>query len=116
MPRQLPDVRTLNQAVRYVIESNIADGYMPSRFIQITENGEAPNLLEVCRRLINKAELLEVLEADFTRYPTMVVLEDIVKDRGREWGFDSVTIANAQARSEYFDQRVGKQRYKPAGV
>jgi hypothetical protein len=114
MSRQLPNIRTLQQAVRYVIESNVEDGYPPNRFIQITEDGESSNLLAVCRRLINKAELLEILERALRQFPTLVVLEDFVKDKGHEWGFDATTIANAQARSIYFDQLVGKQRYKSA--
>ena len=111
MPRQLPTVSTLNDAVRYVIDSNRADGYVPSRFMQITANGDLPNLLEVCKRLINKGELLETLEKDFAKYPAMVTIEDFVARRGSEWGFDSMTVQNAQARSVYFDQLVGQQRY-----
>lgn len=114
MTRPLPNVRTLNDAVRFVIDSNTKDGYVPSRFIQITQNGDAPNIFEVCRRLITKGELLETLEKDFAKYPAMVTIEDFVAERGREWGFDDVTIGNAQARSEYFDQLVKQKRYVTA--
>ena len=111
MQKQLPTVRTVNEAVRFVINSNREDGYVPSRFIQITQNGDAPNILEVCRRLINKGELLETLEKDFAKYPGMVTIEDFVGRQGDEWGFDDATIRNARARSDYFDQLVGKQRF-----
>jgi len=110
MPRQLPHVRTLSEAVCYVIESNIEDGYRPMRFIQITERGTAVDLLNICRRLITKAELLEFLEQDFQRYPNMIVLEDFVKDRGAEWGFDEKAITIAKQRSEWFDKIAGKPR------
>jgi hypothetical protein len=79
----------------------------------MTANGDAPNLLDVCRTLIYKPELLETLEKDLQRYPMMMTLEDIVQWRGKDWGFDQSTIDNARARSQYFDQLVGRQRYVP---
>lgn len=115
MPKLVPQVSSLNDAARFVIDSNRADGYVPSRFIQITANGDAPNLLELCRKLINQGKLLETLEKDFAKFPATTTIEDFVAQRGREWGFDGVTIANAKARSEYFDQLVKRKRYAPAG-
>lgn len=111
MPRELPNLPTRKDAVRYVIDSNMTDGYPPTRFIQATQNGEAVNLLEVCQRLIDKAEILEWLEKALTKYPTLVTIEDFVQWRGRDWGFNEATILNARARSQYFDQLVSRTRY-----
>lgn len=109
--RQLPRPRNLNDAVRCVIDSNISDGYPPTRFIQATEDATAPNLLAVCTRLINKGETLEYLENALRRFPTLLTLEDFVILRGSEWGFDKDTIETASDRAKYFDQIAGQTRY-----
>lgn len=110
--RPLPNPRNLNEAVRFVIESNRSDGYLPNRFIQATADGTAPNLLAVCINLISKGETLQYLESALRRLPTLLTLEDFVSHRGSEWGFDEATVEAACARSEYFDQIAGCVRYK----
>lgn len=107
----MPNPATLKDAVLFVIDSNIRDGYPPTRFIQATQSGEAANLLEVCQRLIDKAEILEWLEKALRKYPTLITIEDFIQSRGRDWGFNDVTVENAHARSQYFDQFVGGTRY-----
>jgi hypothetical protein len=109
--RHLPNPRNLNDAVRSVIESNRSDGYTPSRFIQATADGTAPDLLAVCVRLINKGETLEYLDSALRRFPMLLTLEDFVSRRGAEWGFNHATVETARARSVYFDQIVGGTRY-----
>ena len=52
MARPLPNVRNLSAAVSEVIDSNRRDGYNPTRFVAITQDGTARNLLQVCRKLI----------------------------------------------------------------
>jgi hypothetical protein len=110
--RQLPSPQNLNEAVRYVIESNCSDGYPPTRFIQATGDGTAPDLLAVCVRLISKGETLEYLENALRRLPMLLTLEDFVCRRGSEWGFDEATVEVACQRSKYSDQIAGRTRYK----
>jgi hypothetical protein len=110
--RFLPTPRDLKAAVRCVIESNSADGYVPSRFIQATGNGTASDLLAICSRLINKGETLQYLDSALKRFSTLLTLEDLVSWRGAEWGFDNATIDIARARSVYFDQVAGRSRYR----
>ena|SRR5947209_1308933 len=110
--RTLPAPRNLQGAVQCVIDSNSADGFAPSRFIQVTQAGTAPNLLAVCRRLITKGELLEYLESAVKRCHTLLLLEDLVSLHGAEWGFDDATIEMASARSVRFDQIAGGKRYE----
>jgi hypothetical protein len=113
--RILPNPRDLKEAVRSVIESNSADGYVPSRFIQATGDGTAPDLLAVCRRLISKGETVQYLDSALKRISTLLTLEDLVSWRGAEWGFDETTIDIARARSVYFDQVAGRSRYGVSG-
>lgn len=108
----LPKVQTLRQAVRQVIESNKGDGYIPTRFIQATGNGDVPDLLSVCERLIVKGETLEYLENALRRFPTLLTLEDFVVRHGVTWGFSGDTIEVAKARVQYFDLIAGTSRYK----
>jgi len=110
--RPLPNVQTLKQAVIKVIESNKSDGYVPTRFIQATGNGDVPDLLSVCERLIVKGETLEYLENALRRFPTLLTLEDFVVRHGVTWGFSRDTIGVAKARVEYFDLITGTGRYK----
>jgi len=108
----LPNVQTLQQAVREVIESNEGDGYVPTRFIQATDSGDVPDLLSVCKRLIAKGETLEYLENALKRFPTLLTLEDFVSQHGTAWGFSQNTIEAAKARVKYFDIIAGMTRYE----
>lgn len=110
----MPNPRTLNEAVRCVIESNRSDGYIPTRFIQSTQDGTASDLLAICIKLINKGETLEYLDSALRRFPTLLTIEDLVCSHGAEWGFDDPTIEMARARSEYFDQIARGTRYSQA--
>ena len=95
-----------------MIESNRADGYVPSPFIQATGDGAAPDLLAVCRRLINQGETLQYLDSALKQFSTLLTLEDLVSWRGAEWGFDNATIDIARDRSVYFDKVAGRPRYR----
>jgi hypothetical protein len=110
--RVLPNPHDLKDAVRCVVESNSADGYIPTRFIQATGGGTAPDLLAVCRRLISKGETLPYLDSALKRISTLLTLEDFVSWRGAEWGFDNATIDIARDRSVYFDKVAGRPRYR----
>ena len=111
----MPNPRDLRYAVCCVIESNGADGYVPSRFIQATGDGNAPDLLAVCRRLINKDETAQYLDSALKRISTLLTLEDLISRRGAEWGFDNATIDIASDRSVYFDKVAGRPRYRVSG-
>jgi hypothetical protein len=108
--RALPSVRYLSAAVLEVIDSNRRDGYIPTRFIGITQHGTAPNLLQVCRNLMNPATM-EWLETGLEAYPTCLFVEDFVSRFGADWSFDQEVINEAKARSERFDQVAGAVRY-----
>jgi len=109
--RQLSNVQTLKEAVKEVIESNKSDGYIPTRFIQATGNGDKPNLLSVCEGLITKGETLEYLEDALKRFPTLLTLEDFVVNHRVAWGFSRDTIRVAEARVKYFNLLAGTARY-----
>lgn len=109
--RPLPHPSSLSAAVRAVIDSNVSDGYHPNRFISETQDGNAPNLLAVCSRLINSPETLEWLEKALHTHPTLLTLEDLVCPYGSSWAFDAATIQVACDRSTYFNQITGHTRY-----
>ena len=102
--RLLPSVETLQEAVIRVIESNKNDGCLPTRFIQVTQEGYAPDLPVICDRLITKGETLEWLESALRRFHTLLTLEDFVALHGLHWGFSQSTVGVAKARASYFDQ------------
>jgi len=110
--RQLPCVQTLEEAVKEVIASKKSDGYRPTRFAEATGNGDEPNLLSVCERLIVKGETLEYLERAVQRFPTLLTLEDFVVKHGMAWGFSREARQAAEARVQYFDQLAGTARYQ----
>jgi hypothetical protein len=110
--RPLPHVDSLESAVREVIRSNRADGYPPTRFIQITAGKSDADLRSACERLILRGETLEALERAFKKYTTLLTLEDLVSRLGADWGFSPIAMETAAARATYFDQQVGQQRYE----
>jgi hypothetical protein len=111
MTRPLPNVRTLSAAVSEVIDSNRRDGYNPTRFVGVTQDGTAPDLLGVCRKLILNPETLEWLESGLEKFPQILTLEDFVSRYGADWGFDQETIQMADSRVQRFDQIADFTRY-----
>ena len=109
--RSLPPAQSLSDAVREVIQSNSLDGYQPHRFAGVTQGGNAPNLIAVCRKLINDAETLAWLEKELSKIPTLLTIEDYVWRYGSQWGFDPATINMAHARAVRFDQVAAYTRY-----
>jgi hypothetical protein len=111
IPRQLPTPQTLRDAVLEVISSNLADLYPPTRFRGVTEEGNALNLLDVCRHLINDPDNLVWIENAVLGHPYLLTLEDLVCRYGSGWQFDPATIQMACARRTHFDQFAGHTRY-----
>jgi hypothetical protein len=109
--RPLPTVTTLKQAVESVINSNKRDGYPPTRFIQATQDGVAPDLKTICERPIVRGETLEYLESALLRFPTLLTIEDFVARQGLAWGFSPEGVEAASARVTYFDQIAHGKRY-----
>ena len=115
MTRPLPAVQTLRDAVLRVI--NQPDGKPATRFRSATQDGDAPNLVEVCSNFVNKYETLEFLEKELSHFPYMLTIEDFVCRHGSDWEFDQVTIEVACARVAHFDHLTGHTRYsKPDQV
>ena len=113
MVMQLPAPMTLSEAVREVTRQNVSLGYTPSRFRQLVEEGYAPNLLKVCMELFYSGDALQALEIALDGHPALLTLEDLVAHStyGKQWGFDEDIIRQAEARVQYFDERVGHQRW-----
>ena len=96
MPRPLPEVQSLREAVLEVINQGVGDP--ATRFISVTQYGEAPNLVEVCRNLINDPATLEYRENELRKYPSLLTIEDFVCRNGSRWRFDDATVRMACAR------------------
>ena len=109
--RELPDVKSLGDAVRAVIQSNKADGYNPSRFVQITLAGTAPDLKRLCEKLILSGQALDHLDGAFEKHRSLLTLEDFVARYGRDWGYSDEVLDMARQRVIYFDQLAGGPRY-----
>lgn len=112
MTRPLPTPQSLGDAVRDVIKSNIADGYTPSRFAGVTEDGTAKDLVGICGKLINDPATAEWLENELEKRPTLLTIEDFVCRYGSGWRFSQAIIDAACARVEYFDKIANRTRYK----
>ncbi len=109
--RPLPQVRTLQHAVEEVIESNRAEGYVPTLLIRMTQYGNAPDLQQVCERLILRGETLEAVTRALKAHPYMLTIEDFDARHGKEWGFSDDVVKVAEARVMHFDHEAGRQMY-----
>lgn len=76
-------------------------GYTPTRFIQVTGDGNVPELDKVCTGLIMSQKALQWLEEDLRKLPQFLTIEDFVSRWGNEWGFSQIVIQEAKARSKY---------------
>ena len=71
---KVPAPVTLRDAVREVIRQNREVGYSPGRFIQLTENGEAEDLVSRCQNLVNDPATFDILFDGVDEYPAFLAL------------------------------------------
>jgi len=95
---------TLKGAVSFIIKQNKEIGYIPHRFISITQNGNAGNLEEIISRLVLKAELLEEIEGQIKEHSDMITIEDLIMGEENNFGFSENVVEIARANLERFNQ------------
>lgn len=112
MPQQVPNPGNLREAVQLVIDQNRRVGYSPNRFRQITEDGEANDLVDVCDRQIRSNDTLHMLLDVMDEFPSLLTLEDLVVHclDGAGLGID---VEMSRARVETFRAQVGRPRWQP---
>ena len=113
MAQQTPCPVSLREAVETVIQQNRSIGYRPTRFIQMTEGGNADNLPEICDRLIQNVETYNAVSSQLNRHPDILTLEDLIvhSTHGGDWGLDEMTVDTAKARVEGWDKEAGHRRW-----
>ncbi len=93
----------LRVAVRHIIADNRRAGYIPSRFIQETENGYSHDLEHVCVGLITSAKALEEVEKALRRYPDVeATLEGEIMAAEDGFGFQETVLEQARANTVRF--------------
>lgn len=108
----MPPVSALQEAVAAVIESNREDGYIPGRIIQITQNGDVPNLKSICEELVGSGiQPDELVHAFPVRRLKVLTLEDYIVPYGRDWGISEDVIQVASDMMTTFDLLAGGPRY-----
>ena len=96
---KVPDPVTLRDAFREVIRQNREVGYSPSRFIQLTENGEAEDLIIRCQNLVNDPATFDILFDGVAAHPAFLSLEDLIahSPHAEDWGLDDASVIEARA-------------------
>ena len=114
MAQQTPCPVSLREAVETVIQQNRSIGYTPTRFIQMTEGGNADNLPEICDRLIQNVETHDAVSSQLSRHPDILTLEDLIvhSTHGGDWGLNEMTLDTAKARVDGWDKEAGQRRWK----
>jgi|GEM_PF-4067155 len=95
----------LRQAVGIVIEQNKSKRFVPIRFIEITANGDHPDLVNIISTLILKSELLEYLEQQIDKYGEVLTVEDLVSLKDDGFGLSKEVIKRAKDNSGWFNQK-----------
>jgi 3-hydroxyacyl-CoA dehydrogenase len=103
-------VAKLRAAVRDVIDQNIAAGYRPKRFMNMTANGDVDDIVEVCESLLTSAEAFEKVEAAARKFPAPPTLEDKVAETPDGFGLSRVAVEQARARVAYLDSIIKGRR------
>jgi len=105
-PLHLPQVQSLRDAVIAVI--NQPQGRQPTRFIQATQYGNAPNLVQVCTNLIQSPDAVAYVEKEITGgVPNLLTIEDFICLQGHTWGFSPTAIQTACAGAQHYDNVAG---------
>ena len=113
---KVPDPVTLRDAVREVIRQNREVGYSPGRFIQLTENGEAEDLVSRCQNLVNDPATFDILFDGVAAHPAFLSLEDLIahSNQAGDWGLDDASVIEARARAEALNslrERLHRPRF-----
>jgi len=105
-PHPLPQAQTLQGAVNEVIIQ--PQGKPATRFISMTQNGAAPNLVEVCTNLIMSSQAVAYVENEIAGGVSfLLTIEDFVRHQGAAWGFTQQTIQRADANALFYDSASG---------
>ena len=112
MTRKLERPIDLHEAVKKVIRDNRARGYTPTRFMNMTGNGDKPELLSVCQQLLKSDTAFEAIYTALLEHGSLLTIEDYVVRWGDELGFDDEYVKIAKERSEAFDGLVGCRRFE----
>lgn len=105
-PLPLPQVQSLQDAVLAVI--NQPQGKSATRFIQATQYGNAPNLVQVCTNLIQSPDAVAYVEKEIAGgVPNLLTIEDFVCHHGSAWGFNQTAIQTACAGAQHYDLVAG---------
>jgi hypothetical protein len=105
-PRPLPQVQSLQAAVNEVIVQ--PQGKPATRFISLTQNGTAPNLVHVCTNIIMSAQAVAHVQNEIAGgVPFLLTIEDFVRYHGAAWGFSQLAIQRADANAIFYDSVSG---------
>jgi hypothetical protein len=102
---------TLHEAVKLVIKQNKSRGCVPTRFITMTQDGNAENLEEIISKLVLKKELLEYLEKGIQKYGNLLSIEDLIANKDDGFNLSKDVIREANARAEWFDRLRGTNQF-----
>lgn len=95
---------SLREAVIRVIEQNKSRGYLPARFIQMTENGYAQNLAQACENLLTSPNAFEQVERAIRNDPELLTLEDEIAKSLNGFGLSNAAVEQARARVEFLNR------------
>jgi len=111
--RQLPRAQDLAEGVEAVIQSNLSDGYQPDWLQTLTGRWRAPELKQICERLVHADGVTgsPVIMA-LPEFPLLLSVEDMVAGYGQEWGFSDQTVLMAKYRAGLYDKVSGRYRWR----
>lgn len=89
-----------------MIEQSIDEGYTPKRFMNMTANGDADDIVEICESLLTSAHAFEELEKSMRKYPGSPTLEDKVAESPDGFGLSRAAMEQARARVKYLDMII----------
>lgn len=111
--RPLPEVHGLVEAVEKVIQCNQEDGYQSNWFRALTGRWQAPELRQICERIIaDEGVEGNPITSALREFPLLLTIEDFIVRHGPEWGFSGPTVALAKTRANLYDKVSGRFRWR----
>jgi hypothetical protein len=105
-PRPLPVVNTLQEACCAVRDQ--PQGKRATKFISMTQDCTAPNLVDVCTNLIVASSAVAAQAAEsFGGEHYLLTIEDVVWRQGQAWGFTPATVRRANLNAQNYDSASG---------
>ena len=96
----------LRKAVTKVIEQNKSVGTSPNKFIIMTENGDAEDIVSICEKFLSVKKHFDSILYEIYANKAMITLEEVIAydPHPEKFGLSQIALESAKERAKYLGE------------